>query len=80
MKWYIRIAGALERPEALEALLKYAKILSEDFLHARTDFYIVNGKVIFGEITFSNSAGFGRVVPEEFALKMGDYLELPICK
>lgn len=67
----------VERPEALEDLLRYARILSEDFLHARTDFYIVDGKVVFGEITFSNSAGFGRVAPEEFALKMGGYLELP---
>lgn len=69
---------ALEKPEALDDLLKYARILSEDFLHARTDFYIVDGKVVFGEITFSNSAGFGRVAPEEFALKMGGYLELPM--
>lgn len=71
---------ALEKPEALDDLLKYARILSEDFLHARTDFYIVDGKVVFGEITFSNSAGFGRVAPEEFALKMGGYLELPLGK
>lgn len=66
----------IEKPEALDELLKYARILSSDFLHARTDFYIVDGKVVFGEITFSNSAGFGRVEPKEFALKMGDYLNI----
>ncbi len=70
----------VEKPGALYELLKYAAILSEDFLHARTDFYMVEGKVIFGEITFSNSAGFGRVEPKEFALKMGEYLKLPIKK
>lgn len=75
---YPNSGEALEKPEALDDLLKYARILSEDFLHARTDFYIVDGKVVFGEITFSNSAGFGRVAPEEFALKMGGYLELPL--
>lgn len=67
----------IERPKVLEDLLKYARILSSDFLHARTDFYIVDGKVVFGEITFSNGAGFGRVEPKEFALKMGEYLKLP---
>lgn len=67
---------AIPKPEILNELLKYAAILSEDFLHARTDFYIVNNKVVFGEITFTNSAGFGRVVPEEFSLKMGNYLNL----
>lgn len=67
-------------PECLEELLKYARILSEDFLHARVDFFIVNGKPVFGEITFANSAGFGRVVPEEFALSMGNYPKLPFEK
>ena len=68
----------IKKPEALDELLKYARILSSDFLHARTDFYIVDNKVVFGEFTFSNSAGFGRVKPEEFALRMGDYLRLPV--
>lgn len=68
---------AVEKPESLEQLLEYAHILSEDFLHARTDFYIVDGSVVFGEITFTNSAGFGRVAPEEYALEMGNYLQLP---
>ena len=70
----------IERPEKLEELLHYAEILSKDFLHARVDFYIVGNKVIFGEITFTNSAGFGRVEPRLFAEKMGDYLTLPEAK
>ena len=71
---------ALERPAALEQMLRYAAVLSEDFLHARVDCYIVEGKVVFGEITFTNSAGFGRVAPEKFALEMGNWLQLPIEK
>ncbi len=35
---------AIEKPEALDKLLKYARILSEDFLHARTDFLLLTGK------------------------------------
>ena len=65
-------------PACLDELLQYAQILSKDFLHARVDFYIVNQKPVFGEITFANSAGFGRVAPESFALAMGNYLKLPI--
>ena len=67
---------ALKKPAQLEEMLCYARILSEDFLHARVDLYLVEGKVIFGEITFTNSAGFGRVSPEKFALEMGEYLKL----
>lgn len=74
---YPNSGKALPRPAELDELLKYASILSQDFLHARTDFYIVNGRVVFGEITFTNSAGFGRVAPEKFALEMGSWLTLP---
>lgn len=69
---------AAPKPDVLDELLKYARILSEDFLHARTDFYIINEQVVFGEITFTNSAGFGRVSPESFSLEMGKFLKLPI--
>ena len=65
-------------PPCLNALLEYARVLSEDFLHARVDFYVTDDGPVFGEITFANSAGFGRVRPEAFALKMGAYLKLPI--
>lgn len=65
------------KPSFLDDLLKYSKILSEDFLHARVDFFVVENNIFFGEITFTNSAGFGNVSPYEFAKKMGDYLELP---
>jgi hypothetical protein len=68
----------LEKPKELSELIKYAEILSKDFLHARVDFYIVNGKVIFGELTFTNGAGFDHIKPYEFDKKMGDWLELPI--
>lgn len=67
----------IERPEVLDEMLKYASTLSAPFLHARVDFYIVEGKVVFGEITFTNSAGFGRVKPDKFAIEMGSYLKLP---
>lgn len=69
---------AIEKPKALDELLRLSRILSEDFLHARVDFYVVDGKPVFGEITFTNSAGFGRVRPREFELSMGEYLKLPI--
>lgn len=67
----------IEKPAVLQELLRYAAILSADFLHARIDFYIVGRRIVFGEITFTNSAGFGKVAPERFSLEMGSYLKLP---
>lgn len=59
-------------------MLEYAKKLSKDFLHVRVDFYNVNGKVIFGELTFTKGAGFGKISPHSFDIEMGSWLRLPI--
>lgn len=67
----------IEKPKCLEQLLAYAEQLSKPFYHARVDFYIVDDQVIFGEITFSNGAGFDKVLPHSFDQKMGDYMKLP---
>lgn len=69
-----------EKPTCLEQLLAYARKLSSPFLHARVDFYIVGNKPIFGEITFTNGAGFDKFSSYEFDLKMGSFISLPISK
>lgn len=83
--WY-RLPGAhmghgcseyqFEKPDCLEKLLTYAGKLSAPFLHARIDFYIVKDKIIFGEITFTNGAGFDRFSSFEFDQEMGQHLDL----
>lgn len=64
------------RPDCLDDLLRYAGMLSKAFNHARVDFYIVGNRIYFGEITFTNGAGFDRFSSYEFDLMMGDWLEL----
>lgn len=66
----------INKPNELEKMLKYAEVLSNKFLHARVDFYIVDGKIIFGEITFTNGAGFDKITPKEFDIKLGSLLKL----
>ncbi|KRL04561.1 ATP-grasp fold amidoligase family protein [Liquorilactobacillus oeni] len=48
---------SLPKPACLAELLRAAQILSENFKFVRSDFYIVNNKPVFGELTFSPSAG-----------------------
>ncbi|MCI8544543.1 MAG: glycosyltransferase [Lachnospiraceae bacterium] len=64
------------RPKCLPEMMDYARKLSAPFLHARIDFYIVKDAVIFGEITFTNGAGFDKFSSYEFDLEMGKQLEL----
>lgn len=66
----------INKPENLECLIKYAERLSKPFTFARIDFYIVNGKIIFGEITFIPGAGFDKFPTYEFDLMLGNFLKL----
>jgi hypothetical protein len=67
----------IEKPEQLSRLLEYSRKLSSNFIHSRVDFYIVNKKIYFGEITFTNGAGFSKIVPHSFDQKMGSWMSLP---
>ena len=64
------------KPEVFDQLIKYAEILSQDFRHARVDFYIIKNRIIFGEITFTDGAGFDRFVPQSFDGVVGSWLSL----
>jgi len=45
------------KPDGYEKLFDYATKLSAPFDFVRADFYLTHGKVIFGELTFTPSAG-----------------------
>jgi len=38
----------------------------------------VKEKIIFGEITFFHQSGMGKIKPDEFEIKMGNWLKLPV--
>ncbi len=73
---YFKHDEIMPKPEKLEEMLKYAKILSEGFPHVRVDLYVVNGKIYFGEMTFTHSAGFSTIQPYSFDKELGDLFNL----
>jgi len=50
----------LEKPEALQDAIRYAELLSKEFPLVRVDFYLLDGKAIFGEMTFTPCAGLNK--------------------
>lgn len=66
-----------EKPEQFEKLKELASSLSQGIPHVRVDFYVVNGKVFFGEMTFYHCGGMVTVQPPEWNLRMGDMIHLP---
>lgn len=67
----------VKKPEKLDEMIHLSRILSSPFPHARIDFYYVNKKIIFGEITFFHQSGMGKIRPLTFEKQMGDWLRLP---
>lgn len=67
----------VQKPKCWKEMIEIATALSKDFLHVRVDFYYTHGKIIFGELTFTKSAGFGKIKPQSFDYKMGEWLTLP---
>lgn len=65
------------KPDNLDEMLDYARKLSQDFLHVRVDFYNVDGKIVFGELSFTESAGFCKITPHSLDVEMGSWLKLP---
>lgn len=68
----------IAKPDNLEEMLMCAKKLSKGLPSVRTDFYSINGKTYFGEITFYQEGGFGKFENESYERKLGDLIQLPI--
>ncbi|MCM1091684.1 MAG: glycosyl transferase, partial [Muribaculum sp.] len=67
----------IPRPEKLELMIELAERLAQDLPHVRVDFYSIESRIYFGEMTLYHGAGFERLTPAEWELKLGDLLELP---
>ena len=66
----------LPKPEGIDRLFEYAAILSKPFPFVRTDFYLENGEVIFGELTFTPCGGFDVNRLPETQIKFGEMVDL----
>lgn len=64
------------KPEKLDEMTEYARILSEDFPFVRVDFYIIKGKIYVGEMTFSPLGCSIDYIHDEGLQTMGDWLDI----
>ncbi|MGX7107172.1 ATP-grasp fold amidoligase family protein [Hutsoniella sourekii] len=62
----------IKKPHNFNEMIRLASILSKGFPHVRVDFYNVEGKIYFGEMTFTNGSGFEPIVPDEYDYKLGE--------
>ncbi|MBQ3426746.1 MAG: glycosyl transferase [Clostridia bacterium] len=68
----------IKKPETYDEMVRLAEIIAKDIPFVRVDFYDVNGRVYFGEITFYPASGCEAFMPEEWEYKLGDLIDLPV--
>lgn len=73
---YLLGKQSLPQPHNLCQMLEIATILTKGFPCVRLDLYEVGGKVFFGEMTFTPSAGFNFTYTQEFLNILGDLCKL----
>ena len=68
----------IPRPDNLEELIEKAEKLAKGLAHVRVDFYRTNeGKLYFGELTFTSCSGMCRWNPPETDLRFGELFDYP---
>lgn len=75
-QYFPRNEKKVKKPKQFDEMVELSKKLSVGIPHVRVDFYLINGKIYFGELTFFDSAGLEKFNPEKYDRILGDYLDL----
>lgn len=71
-----KLIESIEKPDNFEEMIKIAEKLSKGFPHVRVDLYNVDGKIIFGEMTFYDGSGYQTYSPDEFDFLLGKKFDI----
>ena len=73
---HYRQGQILPKPKNFDQMIDAAQKLSAGFPVVRVDLYNIDGKVYFGELTFTSLGGTMNFYTDEFLLKMGQQIDL----
>lgn len=75
-----RLSHDVPKPAQLDKLIVLAETLAEGWPLVRVDFYVLNdGKIRFGEMTFTSASGICAWDPPETDLELGRKIDLSVC-
>ena len=77
-----RMAGSdlpeiVDRPAELDRMMEQARELAAPFGYCRVDFYLFEGRVYFGELTFTPGGGNLRFIDPYWDMVLGSYFAWP---
>ena len=67
----------IPKPEGYEKMVELARSLAGPFPFVRADFYNIQGRILFGELTFFPQSGLGVFTPEQYDKEIADRIILP---
>ena len=67
----------IELPRNLNEMISLSERLAGNLPFLRVDFYNIEGRIFFGELTFYPASGMDRFVPDGYDMEIGTYLEIP---
>ena len=74
---YKNTGKVIDKPAFMDEMIDVAEKLGAGIPYVRVDFYYVDGKVLFGEMTFYTWSGFMHFTPPEYDQIMGEWIQLP---
>lgn len=66
----------VDKPLCFEKMMKFSKLLSANIPVVRIDWYVINEKLYFGEITFFDGSGFDGFDNPEDDIMLGEWINL----
>lgn len=67
----------LPKPQNFDKMIEIAEILSDGFPCVRVDLYNLNGRIYFGEMTFTSLCGYMNFYTDDFQKHCGSLITLP---
>lgn len=70
----------VKKPYNFDKMIEFARCLSNSIPFVRVDFYEINGKLYFGELTFYPGSGLEEFTPLKWDYKIGNMIDLSLVK
>lgn len=68
----------IKKPVSFNKMINFSEKIAKRFIFVRIDWYELEGKLYFGEITFHPSGGFRKFVSTSWEKEFGDLIDLNI--
>lgn len=68
---------SLPKPHNYDKMIEYAKRFAADFPQVRVDYYEIDDRLVFGELTFSSNGSVQSNYKKEYIKSLGEQLVLP---